>query len=160
MKFTIREHQPGDIGWIISKHGEIYTQEFEFNPSFETHIANKFVYFFRKEKSPFDTIWICEIDGQRAGSVAVWKKSEEKAFINFVLVLDGYRGHGIANKLFEVVIQHCKDYQFKAIELETYDCLKSARNLYDKLGFAIIQTNKEVTLFGKTMDQEFWQMRL
>ncbi len=160
MKLTIRTHAPGDIGWIISRHGEIYTTEFNFDPYFEIHIANKFVHFFRKEKSKFDTIWIAIIDEERVGSLAISKKSEEKGFINFVLVSDQYRGHGIAQKLFDTAIQHCKNHKFEVIELETYDRLKSARKLYDKLGFEIITVHKDVTLFGQTMNQEFWQMRL
>lgn len=160
MKLTIRTHTPGDIGWIISRHGEIYTREFDFDPDFEIHIANKFVHFFRKEKPVFDTVWIARIDKERVGSIAVSKKFEKKAFINFVLVSDNHRGHGIASKLFDTVIQHCKNYHSEVLELETYDCLKSARNLYHKLGFNITVVNKDVALFGQSLDQEFWQKKL
>ncbi|MDN5205511.1 GNAT family N-acetyltransferase [Fulvivirgaceae bacterium BMA10] len=157
MKFGIRKHNPGDIGWIIGKHGEIYTNEFNFDPGFEIHIANKFIDFF---KDPFNTVWIAEVNGERAGSIAVSKKSDKKAFVNFVLVLNKHRGHKIAQKLFEVVIRHCRDHQFELLELETYNCLESARRLYDKIGFKITEVNKDMELFGLTIDQEFWEMSL
>ncbi|MEW7291114.1 GNAT family N-acetyltransferase [Aquimarina sp. 2304DJ70-9] len=160
MEFNIRKHKPGDIGWIISMHGEIYIEEFNFDPNFEIHIANKFVHFFRKEKSSFDTVFICETDEERVGSIAISNISDTKAFINFVLISPKYRGNGISRTLLDVVIQHCRNHHYKSIELETYDLLKSARNLYDQYGFTIKTVHKNVELFGQTMDQEFWEMRL
>lgn len=160
MECIIRTHQPGDIGWIISKHGEIYTQEFNFDPSFEVHIANKFVYFFRDEKSAFDSIWIAEVANQRAGSISVWERSTHEAFINFVLVLDEFRGNGIAKLLLDKVINHCKANHYTTIALETYSSLQGARKIYDKSGFKITKEYKNQQLFGQTLDQEFWEMKL
>lgn len=157
---TLRQHKPGDIGWIICQHGEIYTNEFSFDPSFEIHIANKFVDFFGERNTSFDTVWVAEVNEERAGSIAVSRKSDKRAFVNFVLVLDKYRGRKIAYKLFEVAIQHCRDHQFELLELETYSCLEGARKLYDKIGFNITEADKGVTLFGQTLDREFWEMRL
>jgi hypothetical protein len=67
MKPTIRTHRSGDLGWIISKHGEIYSDEFGFDPNFETHIAAKIVSFIETSDA-FNSLWLCELEGRRAGS--------------------------------------------------------------------------------------------
>ncbi len=160
MDALIRNHQPGDIGWVISKHGEIYTREFSFDPSFEVHIANKFVKLFSPASSSFNSLWIAEVEGDRAGSIGISQKSDHVAFINFVLVLNEFRGSGIAKQLFETVRNHCEEQNFRTMELETYSCLVAARELYRALGFKISLTNSGVQAFGQTVDQEFWQLDL
>ena len=159
MDINFRTHKPGDVGWIIAKHGEIYTSEFNFDPSFEVHIANKMVDFFH-QNDPFDTIWIAEAEGDRAGSIAISRVSEQQSFINFLLVMNQYRGQKIAQRLFEKVIQHSRDHQFIEIGLETYSCLTGARKLYQQQGFEIVKINPDQTKFGQTFDQEFWQLQL
>jgi len=66
----IRKAKPGDLGWVISMHGIIYSQEFQFDLNFELNIASKVVAFFEKAVA-FDCLWIKEINGERAGSIAV-----------------------------------------------------------------------------------------
>ena len=70
-------------------HGLVYAHEFNFNLEFEVGIAKKTARIC-ESKDSFDCIWIKEIDGQRAGSIAVSKQGDGAAFINFVLVLDEY----------------------------------------------------------------------
>ncbi|MBT8141036.1 MAG: GNAT family N-acetyltransferase [Gammaproteobacteria bacterium] len=157
---NIRTHQAGDIGWIISQHGLIYTSEFGFDPNFEIHIANKFVNLFGPDCPEFNTIWIMQSNGQRAGSIAVWKKSESIAFINFVILKKEFRGQGFSRSLLDKVIQHCKLHNYKVVELETYSCLASARELYKKYGFVVIQTDENMDVFGQSLNREFWQLTL
>jgi ribosomal protein S18 acetylase RimI-like enzyme len=159
MKITIRNSQPGDIGWIISMHGEIYAKEFNFDPYFEFHIASKMLDFLEAIERSFGEIWICEADGERAGSIAVSKDLENRAFINFLLVPEKYRGHGIGRILLDAVIERIRKEGLKTVRLETYSCLKSARELYQKAGFHIAEIEKDVHLFGQLFDQEFWEMR-
>ena len=159
MNITIRSSQPGDIGWIISMHGEIYAKEFKFDPDFEVHIASKMLDFLEAIERSFGGIWMCEANGDRAGSIAVSKDLEDRAFINFVLVSDRYRGYGIGRKLLDAVIERSRKEGLETIRFETYSCLKGARELYRKAGFRIVEVEKDVQLFGQVFDQEFWEMR-
>ena len=159
MTGTIRKLKPGDLGWIISRHGEIYTQEFQFDAIFEVHIAAKIVDFFKKAMA-FDTFWIKEIEGQRAGSIAVSKISDQVAFINFVLVSSQFRGQGVAQDLMHKAIRHARAQGMSIIRLETYSCLQNARRLYKKLGFNLSEPPNKVKKFGQSFDQEFWELRL
>ncbi len=159
MNDELRNLKPGDLGWIISKHGEIYTQEFQFDITFEVNIAAKAVALLKKANT-FDTFWIYEIEGKRAGSIAISKLSDQVAFINFVLVLNEFRGKGVAQTLMNKAIGHARADGMTIIRLETYSCLKNARKLYKKLGFTITEPPKQIAKFGQSFDQEFWQLGL
>ena len=153
----IRDPIPGDYGWIISKHGEIYTREFHFDHKFEIDIAKKLITLCDNPGAEF-RFWIAEVDGLRAGSMAVSKITKETAFTNFVLVLNKYRGLGIAKSLMNKIIEHCKKSGFKTLRLETYSCLQDARKLYNVMGFKMKESTKKVQKYGQTFDQEFWEL--
>lgn len=140
-------------------HGLIYAREFNFNAEFEVGIAKKAALICGSE-DPFNNIWIKEVDGQRAGSIAVSKMDDGAAFINFVLVLDEYRGLGIAMELMQHLMAHVRDFGISTIRLETYTCLVHARIMYESLGFSIASSDKNCVRFGQTLTQEYWEFRL
>lgn len=140
-------------------HGLIYAREFNFNSEFEVGIAKKAAAICESE-DPFNRIWIKEVDGQRAGSIAVSKLEDGAAFINFVLVLDEYRGLGIAMELMQHLMAHVRDFDINTIRLETYTCLVHARVMYKRLGFGIISSDKNCARFGLELTQEYWELRL
>jgi len=139
-------------------HGLIYSREFGFNSEFEVGIASKAAWILQSGE-PFNRLWIMEIDGERAGSIAVSKADDGAAFVNFVLVLDAFRGRGIARKLMEHLMRYVVDSGVKTIRLETYTCLVHARQLYKSLGFTIASSEKNCQRFGQTLEQEYWELR-
>ena len=159
MEITLRQPIPGDIGWVISMHGKMYAQDFKFEPQFEIDIARKMILFFDKANN-FDRLLIPHVKGHRAGSIAVSRESEKTAFINFVLVVDEFRHQGVATHMMHEVINHAQQHHFSALRLETYSCLKGARQLYQKIGFELITSNKDVVKYGQQFDQECWQLNL
>ncbi len=159
MNIELRKPKPGDIGWVIAKHGEVYSQQFLLNSRFELDIARKIVSFFGNP-ADFDIFIIAKIDGKRAGSLAISQQSETIAFINFLLVLEVYRGRGVARTLMRKVIQHAQEYPFKYLRLETYSILRDARKLYRKLGFTRYQVVADVEEYGRVFDQEYWELKL
>ena len=160
MTIAIRSHQQDDISWIISKHGEIYSKEFGFTPDFETHIAGKIDQFLKHPKSPLDIIWVCEKDHEPIGSIAISLLQPQISFINFFLVAENARSMGVGRKLLDTALEYSKEHNFKEVQLETYSCLTSARRLYKKSGFEIIERQENVCLFGQTFTQEFWAKKL
>ena len=161
MKIEIKELQDGDIGWLISSHGEVYVKDFGFDVQFELDIAAKTVIFCNKEDD-IKRFFIAWVDGERAACVAISKKEdvENTSFVNFFFVLHEYRGLGLANRLMNELIIYSKDVNLPVITLETYSCLEVAREIYKKLGFKIYEQNNDIQKYGFTFNQEFWKLDL
>lgn len=159
MEIILREPKPGDIGWVISMHGIIYSRQFHLDSRFEIDIAKKMLSFY-ENLNDFNLLLIAQRNHERVGSVAVSMKSENSAFVNFLLVLDPYRGHGIGGRLMDHIIKRSRDHGLEFLRLETYSLLEDARNLYLKYGFKRYQTNKDMKKYGQVFDQEFWELRL
>ena len=159
MEDLIRCAGPGDMGWVIGAHGREYGREFGFDGEFELGIAAKMVAVFQG-KEPFNTLWVAREKEGRAGSVAVSRKSETTAFLNFLLVLPQFRGRGLARMLLDRAADHARAGQCQWLELETYSILTSARCLYADYGFEKIEVNEGMRRFGHTFDQEFWRLAL
>ncbi|MFC5695218.1 GNAT family N-acetyltransferase [Pseudomonas sp. GCM10022186] len=159
MEVILRNPIPGDIGWLISTHGRLYAEQFEFDSNFEKDIAKKVIAFLETQ-NPLNMLWVATIDNEAIGSIAVSLKTDQTAFINFLLVKTEYRGCGVAKKLMNKVISHCKDHDIGLLCLETYSCLKSARELYKKYDFTLSTKNVDVKKYSQSFDQEFWEKRL
>ena len=159
MEIILKKPTPGDIGWVISMHGQIYAQDFQLAPQLEIDVARKIVLFF-DNASDFNLFLIPYVNGHRAGSIAVSKESEKTAFVNFVLVAHEFRGQGIARTMMHHIIKHSRNHNFKTVRLETYSCLTAARKLYKTLGFRLASSNKNVRKYGQNFDQEFWELKL
>jgi ribosomal protein S18 acetylase RimI-like enzyme len=156
MEVILRNPIPGDIGWLISQHGRLYAEQFNFDSDFERDIAKK-VASFLETQDPFNTLWIAIAGDQPVGSIAVSLKPDRTAFINFLLVIPEQRGRGIATTLMETVVSHCTEHKVALLRLETYSCLTSARELYRRYGFTLSTRNVDVKKYGQTFDQEFWE---
>lgn len=159
MKITLRNPVPGDIGWLISSHGELYAEQFHFDANFEVDIAKK-VLGFLENKEKFNEIWIAHAGAERVGSIAISLRENQTSFINFLLVKKEYHGHGIAKQLMDKVIDHSRKFNINSIRLETYSCLKDARDLYRKYGFEPYEVRPDLEKYGQSFDQEFWGKRL
>jgi len=140
-------------------HGLIYAREFNFNAEFEVGVAKKAAAISESD-DPFNNIWIKEVDGQRAGSIAVSKMEDGAAFINFVLVLDEFQRQGIAMELMQHLMAHVREFGINTIRLETYTCLEHACVMYKRLGFCIASSDKNCVRFGLTLEQEYWELQL
>lgn len=159
MEITFRSPAPGDIGWLISVHGELYAEQFSFDSNFEMDIAKKALGFL-ENNSKFNKIWIAQAGAERVGSIAISLRPDQTSFINFLLVKREYWGRGIARQLMDMAIHHAQDANINVIRLETYSCLKDARNLYKKYGFEPYDIRPSLEKYGQSFDQEFWEKRL
>ncbi|MCG8565997.1 MAG: GNAT family N-acetyltransferase [Desulfobacterales bacterium] len=153
----IRCAGPGDSHWVVEAHGRLYAREFGFDCTFEASIATKMDGFLNGARD-FDTLWIYDVGGRPVGSLAVSSKGGQMAFLNFLLVEPEFRGMGIARKLLNHVLAHCRRHGFQTLGLETYSCLENARKFYAGAGFERVISNPGMEKFGHVFDQEFWEV--
>jgi DNA-binding MarR family transcriptional regulator/predicted N-acetyltransferase YhbS len=157
--YTIRAHRPGDMGWIVHRHGVLYSQEYGWDERFEAIVAHVVAEFIDNFDPARERCWIAERNGEIVGSIFVVAKTKTVAKLRLLLVEPSARGLGIGARLVDEVISFSRQAGYKKIELWTHPELVSARKIYKAAGFELIGT-EEHTLFGAPLTAETWAMRL
>lgn len=157
--FILRTHQPGDVGWVIHRHGELYAQEFGWDQSFETLVAGIGAQFLENYDSSNERCWIAVQDQQRLGSVFLVRQSARVAKLRLLLVEPSARGLGVGDALVRRCIEFARQTGYKELTLWTNDILVSARHIYERLGFNLIDEEKHHS-FGHDLVGQNWRLVL
>ncbi|UCE52991.1 MAG: MarR family transcriptional regulator [Desulfobacterales bacterium] len=157
--YLLRPHEPGDIGWIIHRHGVVYSEEYGFDETFEALVAEILVQFIRKHDPKRERIWIAEQDGQRIGSVMIVEAGDQVAQLRLLFVEPKARGKGIGKRLINECINFSKRNRYRKIKLWTQSNLLEARHLYSKAGFELVKESAHKS-FGHDLIAEIWELSL
>ena len=157
--FFVRSHRPGDIGWIIHRHGVVYAQEYDFDETFEALVAEIMVEFIRKHDPKRECLWIAEQAGKRIGSVMIVDAGDRIAQLRLLLVEPKARGQSVGTRLIDECIIFSKRNRYRKIKLWTQSNLLGARRLYEKTGFEKVSESPHKS-FGQDLIAEFWELPL
>lgn len=158
--FTLRPHRPGDIGWMVARHGELYTREYGWDDTFEALAAEVGAQFLRDFDPACERAWIAELDsGERVGCVFLIRKSAAVAKLRVLLVDPKARGLGIGAGLVQACIDFARAKGYRKITLWTNSVLTAARAIYEKAGFRLVASEKHHS-FGKDLIGETWDLKL
>jgi DNA-binding MarR family transcriptional regulator/predicted N-acetyltransferase YhbS len=159
VSFILRPHQPGDIGWIIGRHGALYATEYGWNIEFEAFVAEIAAKFVRDFDPQRECCWIAERSGEIAGSVFVVKHSDEVAQLRMLVVDPAARGLGIGARLVEECIAFAKRAGYKEMMLWTTDFNQAARRIYERAGFTLVSEKRDRG-YGVDFVAETWTLEL
>ncbi|MEM7023267.1 MAG: bifunctional helix-turn-helix transcriptional regulator/GNAT family N-acetyltransferase [Pseudomonadota bacterium] len=157
--YILRPHQPGDIGWVIHRHGALYAQEYGFDETFEALVAEVSAQFLQNFDPGRERCWIAERDGHNVGSVFLVRKTDDVAKLRLLLVEPSARGLGIGARLVEECIRFARLKGYKTITLWTNDCLHAAIHIYRQAGFQLIQEEQHRS-FGQDLVGQDWEIAL
>ena len=156
---TLRSHRPGDMGWVIQRHGEIYHHEYGWNEEFEALVAEIAAEFIRKLDVRRERCWIAEAQGRRVGCIFLVARDASTAKLRLLLVEPDARGLGVGGTLVAECVRFARDSGYQKIVLWTQDNLGAARRIYSKAGF--VQTGQEPHhSFGYDLVAETWELEL
>jgi DNA-binding MarR family transcriptional regulator/GNAT superfamily N-acetyltransferase len=157
--FLLRSHRPGDIGWIVSRHGAVYAQEYGWDISFEALAAEIGAQFIKSYDASLEHCWIAEIDGEPVGSVFLVEASAQVAKIRLLLVERRARGLGVGRALTEQCIRFARQAGYTSITLWTQSILVAARGIYQRAGFRRVKEEPHHS-FGVDLVGETWELEL
>jgi DNA-binding MarR family transcriptional regulator/GNAT superfamily N-acetyltransferase len=157
--FLLRSHRPGDIGWIVSRHGALYAQEYGWDIGFEALAAEIAAQFIRSYDASREHCWIAEIGGEPVGSVFLVKASDDVAKLRLLLVERRARGFGVGRALTEQCIRFARQAGYTSITLWTQSILVAARGIYQRAGFTRVGEEKHRS-FGVDLVGETWELKL
>ncbi len=155
---TIRSHRPGDIGYVIHRHGVIYSHEYGFNHEFDAYVALGMANFIQTI-SDREHLWIAEIQGGFAGSVGIVRHNDLTAQLRWLIVEPRHRKMGIGKQLVAEAVRFSKEKGYRSVMLWTIDFLQAARQIYQSAGFRLEQT-KASRVWGRRLTEECWVLDL
>lgn len=157
--FTLRSHRPGDIGWVVSRHGAIYAREYGWDSSFEALAAEIGAQFLRSYDPTREHCWIAEIGDEPVGSIFLVRASDEVAKIRLLLVEEKARGLGVGRELVAQCLRFAKDAGYRSVTLWTQSILVAARGVYQRTGFRMVHEEPHHS-FGVELVGEIWELDL
>ena len=157
--WLMRQHRPGDIGWVIARHGAIYAQEYGFDSRFEALVAHVAGDFLVTHDPTVERCWIAECDGMNVGSVFLVRKSAGEAKLRLLIVEPSARAAGIGRRLVTECITFARSPGYRTMTLWTNDVLVAARTIYQQAGFRLVASHPHCG-FGPPMVGEDWELRL
>jgi GNAT superfamily N-acetyltransferase len=152
------ELQPGDLGWVIYRHGALYKQEYDYGIEFENYVAVGLVEFYLQYHPSRDRAWICEHDNNIIGFLFLVHRPANTSQLRYFLIEPAYRGSGLGKRLMELFLQFHHDCGYDFCYLWTTDEQKAAAALYRKVGFYLAEEKKSLA-FGKTVTEQRYELK-
>ena len=155
----LRAPVPGDFGWVVKSHAELYAKEYGWTAPFEGLCAQIVADYANNHDPRRERCWIAEIGGENVGCIFLVKDSAKVARIRLLLVDPKARGLGLGERLVDECIRFARQAGYTKITLWTHKVLAAARHIYEKAGFKLMRTERHSS-WGRPVLSEYWDLAL
>ena len=183
--YLLRPPEPGDLGWVVARHGAIYAREWGWDARFEGLVARIVADYVEHHDPAREAGWIAEVDGRPAGSIFCVDAGEDTrpgtggsagpsgdgdggrpggsaggtAKLRLLLVEPSARGLGIGARLVEECLRFARRAGYARIVLWTDNQLLAARAIYQRAGFTL-DAEESHHSYGHALVGQYWSRDL
>jgi GNAT superfamily N-acetyltransferase len=150
---------PGDLGWVVMAHGEMYAQEFGWDTRFEALVAKIVADYAAQHDPEREHAWIAELNGRRAGCVFCVAADATTAQLRILLVDPTARGHRLGGNLVDTCVAFARDAGYERMKLWTNHPLEAARHIYLSRGFTLVSEEPHES-FGAQLRGQVYELSL
>lgn len=150
--------RPGDIGYVVHLHGDLYGREYGYSINFESYVAAGLHEFYSNFDPSLDRVWICEHGKKMIGFLLLMHRGRA-AQLRYFILHPRYRGIGLGKKLMELYMAELKALGYRSSFLLTVDELPAAASLYKRHGF-VLKEERPFTDFGKPLKEQKYELLL
>jgi DNA-binding MarR family transcriptional regulator/GNAT superfamily N-acetyltransferase len=158
-EIVLRSPLPGELGWVVKRHGEIYSAEYGWNAEFEGLVAGVVAQFVASFDARAERCWIAELAGRPAGSIFLVKDTATTAKLRLLLVESWARGRGVGTRLVDACLSFARGAGYAKVRLWTNAELHAARRLYQRAGFRMVEESR-AHRFGHDQAFQTWELAL
>ena len=151
--------EPGDLGYIIHRHGKLYGDEYGYGVSFESYVASGMSEFYKAYDPSIDRVWIAEHNGVIVGFLLLMHREGDVAQLRYFYLEADYRGIGLGKKLMSMYMEFLRSRNYKSSYLWTTNELFAAAGIYKNAGFRLTE-EKDSTAFGKRLKEQRYDLVL
>ena len=148
--------RPGDLGYVIYMHGDLYGKEYNYGIAFESYVAAGLAEFYQHYDPDRNRVWICEHHHKIIGFLLLMDRGDA-AQLRYFLIHPEYRGIGLGKKLMELYMDFFHQCSYRSSYLWTTDELPTAASLYKRFGFRLVEEKDSMT-FGKPLKEQKYEL--